>query len=193
LNRYKFFAFILIVFMGSPSWGWSNDKCSCKKREPISGPFVTVEGHMSMFSDIADWSLLAGSFGYAARGGYRWDGLGLFLHLEHNFWVTTEFNQEVVSGAYNIGIGGEIVYADGFIHSSVVFGPSILGYDTPLDRRGKTGLFFELRPMGLRWSVHERVTLGLDPLNIAIVAPVLAGVPLIFIQYRTIFYVEGTF
>ncbi|MBW2278287.1 MAG: hypothetical protein JRF63_12395, partial [Deltaproteobacteria bacterium] len=45
----------------------------------LQGPFVAVEGHVSLFSDIAERSMAAGTFGYGARGGYRWNDWGLFL------------------------------------------------------------------------------------------------------------------
>ena len=159
----------------------------------LRGPFVALEGHISLFSDIAESSLVAGTFGYGARGGYRWNSWGLFLAVEHNMWVATEYHAKVVQGAVNVGLGGEFIYADGFVRTSVAAGPSILAYDTVLDDAGNVGLFLEARPLGLRWTVHEYLVIGLDPLNFAVVAPVLSGIPLVYIQYRTMIYLEAVF
>ena len=48
-----------------------------------------------------------------------------------------------------------------------------------------------VRPVGLRWVVHENVALTLEPITFALVAPVLVRIPLIFPQYRTVFSVEA--
>ncbi|MCP4602467.1 MAG: hypothetical protein GY847_18455 [Proteobacteria bacterium] len=159
----------------------------------MRGPFASVDGHISILSDLADWSLLAGTFGYGIRGGYRWKSWGVFGQFEHNMWVATEQNTEVVQGAFNIGVGADFVYANGFVRTSLALGPSILAFDTVLDDAGNTGLFIDLRPVGLRWAVHEYLVLGLDPITFALVAPVLGGIPLIYVQYRTGIYLEAAF
>jgi len=159
----------------------------------LNGPFVQVELAASLLSDAAEKALLAGSFGYAVRGGYRWSDWGLFLHVEHNNWLTTELDTEVVNGAINIGLGGDLTYARGFVHTSLALGASILAFNTALDPAGTTGFFMDLHPVGLRWTVHEYLVLGLDPITFSIVAPVLGGIPLIEIQYRTTLFLEGAF
>jgi hypothetical protein len=65
----------------------------------------------------------------------------------------------------------------------------VLLFDTGLDRRGNVGLYFELRPLGVRWS-RPRATVVLDPLTFAVVAPVLTNIPLVQIQYRTVLQIE---
>jgi len=159
----------------------------------LTGPFAVVEVHASLLSDVTDWSTLAGTFGYAFKGGYRWSSWGVFVQLEHNLWLSTEMGNDVVDGAVNIGIGGEFVYADGFVRTSLTLGPSILAFDTILDKAGTTGIFLDVRPVGLRWAVHEYLVIGLDPISFSIVAPVLGGIPLVNIQYRTTVYLEGAF
>jgi len=159
----------------------------------LRGWFAAVEGHGSLLSDAANRSMLGGSFGYGARGGYRWNGWGLFASLEHNMWLATEYQTEVVQGAINISVGVELTYARGFVRTSLAVGPSILAADTILDDAGTTGFFIDFRPVGLRWAVHEKLALGLDPIGFALVAPVLGGIPLIYAQYRTHLYLEATF
>ena len=159
----------------------------------LQGPFVSLDGHASLFSGLADWSMLTSTFGYGARGGYRWRGWGLFLQIEHNMWTATELNTEVVQGAVNIGIGADFVYARGFVRTSLALGSSILAFDTVLDDAGTTGIFLDVRPAGLRFAVHEVLAIGLDPITFSLVAPVLGGIPLIYTQYRTILSLEALF
>lgn len=159
--------------------------------------FAAGELHGSLLSDAPDAAVLQSTFGGGVRGGYRWDsGWGAFLHVEQNYWFAAESSGEFVDGAWNIGLGGEYVYADGFVHTALAIGPSILAFDTVLDQAGSTGLYIEARPVGLRWSLYEpdddfELLLGLDPIHFALVAPVIDGIPLILIEYRTALYVEA--
>jgi len=159
----------------------------------LQGGFVQLEGHLSALSDATDRALLAGTFGVGARAGWRWSDWGAFLQIEHNMWLSTELTQEVVQGAVNIGIGGEYTFAEGFCRTSLSLGPSILAFDTVLDDAGAIGFFLDARVLGLRWTPHERIVLGLDPIAFAIVAPVLDGIPLVNVEYKTVFYVETPF
>jgi len=135
--------------------------------------------------------MLAPSFGYGLRAGYRWGLLGAFLQVEHNIWRTTEYKRETVPGALNIALGGELNYGGGFVRTSLALGPSILLYDTLLDPAASAGIFVEVRPVGLRWRVGEHLAIGLDPLTFDVVAPVLSGIPLVYVQYRTVLTLEG--
>ncbi len=158
-----------------------------------TGVFVVLEAHASLLADLVDHSMLSTTFGGALKGGWRGCGWGVFLQIEQNAWLVTELSSAVVKGALNIGVGGELVYADGFVRTSAAFGPSILMMDTILDDAGETGFYFDLRPAGLRWDVHEHVAITLDPISFAIVAPVLGGIPLVKVEYRTVLAVEGLF
>lgn len=156
--------------------------------------FASVEGHLSLFSDLANATILAGTFGYAVRGGYRWSGWGVFGQFEQNMWMApNQIEDRVVRGAFNIGVGAEYIYANGLMSTSLAIGPSVLAFETLLNKPGTTGFFFHLRPAGFRWTFHEHLVLALDPLSFAFVAPVLGGIPLIYTQYRTSFAIEGTF
>ena len=66
-------------------------------------------------------------------------------------------------------------------------------FNTQLDSAGGVGMFLDLRPIGIKWDVKRHFRLGLDPLSFAMVAPVLDGIPLVQIQYRTTFWMEGRF
>lgn len=151
---------------------------------------IQAELHGSLFADIADRSLIAGTYGPAVRVAHRWGRWGAFLQVEHDFWLSTELESEVVQGAYNIGLGGEVTYHGGAARTALALGPSILAYDTVLDEAGEVGIFFDLRPVGLRWPIAERWHIGLDPIGFTVVAPVLDGIPLVQFEYRTALYVE---
>lgn len=155
--------------------------------------FARLELHYSLLTDLSDRSDVVPSFGYGFKGGYRWSKLGIFLQFEQDFWVATEYDIRVVQGAYNIAVGMDFTYFEGRAHSSIAFGPSILGFNTLLDTRGSVGWFLDVRPIGLQWDVHRWVRLGLDPVSFAVVAPVLDGVPLVRVEYRTTFYLEVPF
>ena len=160
---------------------------------PKDAWFVHGEGHLSVFTDLADRSLIAGTFGYGLRGGRRWaNGWGAFLHLEQDLWLTTELDKEVTQGAYNVGPGGELVFAGGRVRTALALGLSILAFDTALDPAGNVGLFLDARPLGVRWAVGEQLTLGLDPIGFALVAPALGGIPLVRVEYRSGLYLEWT-
>lgn len=187
------FSICLLALIACPGRGWSREPKVGSQDENLTGPFVSLEGHISLFSDLIEWSLLSGSFGYGARAGYRFKKIGIFLHIEHNMWLAMEHHTEVVQGAVNLGLGGEIIYANGWVRTSLALGPSILAFDTVLDQAGETGIFLDARPVGLRFPVHDLLTIGLDPITFTVVAPVLGGIPLIYTQYRTVLYLECAF
>lgn len=158
-----------------------------------TGAFVAVEWHQSLLTGVANRTLLNITYGGALRGGYRFGRWGVFGHVEQNLWQNSEQNSDTVQGALNLGVGGEYLYADGFVRTTLVVGPSILLFDTILDDAGSTGFFLDLRPVGLRWNPWSDLHINLDPLTFAIVAPVLDGIPLVQVEYRTTLGVEWAF
>jgi hypothetical protein len=55
---------------------------------------------------------------------------------------------------------------------------------------GSMGLHLGFSPLGLEWKVSDLFYLVIDPLNFAVPAPHLTGVPLAYPQYRTTIGVE---
>jgi len=159
-------------------------------RHPRRGPIVAFEAHLSLLSDVADRSLLASAFGYAlsvtARVGDDWL---VGAKVEHDVWSTFELEGGLDLGALSIAMVVAKLHLDGRVRTTVSAGPSVLLFDTGLDRRGNVGLYLELRPLGVRWS-RPRATVVLDPLTFAVVAPVLTNIPLVQIQYRTVLQIE---
>lgn len=152
----------------------------------LQGWYVGIQIHASFLSDIRGMSNILPAFGYGVQVGHRWDDLSGFVQIEQNLWYATESTHGGLSaGALNIAFGFDAVYADGNVHTSVAAGPSILLSSTPIDEAGHIGVFFEIRPIGLRWKAEDHLGFTLDPLSLAIVAPVLTGIPLVHVQYRT--------
>lgn len=148
--------------------------------------FGQLEFHASILSDLGDRKIEGTTFGPAAKLGYRWDRWGVFVSLEQNAWVTTEAGETGLrAGALNIGLGAELMYAYGLLRASLALGPSILLYESALDPAGTTGFYMDLRPAGIRWHLTEWFALMFDPVSFALVAPVLTGIPLLFVEYRT--------
>lgn len=190
----RWLAYGVLAFASLPSALAEAESARGGKITPAGNEaFVRVELHYSILTDLSDRSNLAPAFGYAFKGGYRWRIVGAFVGFEQDFWVATEFDVRVVRGAYNIAAGLDFTYFEGRAHTAIAFGPSILAFDTPLDKKGSVGWVLDLRPVGFQWDVHRNVRLGLDPISFAVVAPVLDGIPLTQIQYRTTFYVEAPF
>lgn len=127
------------------------------------------------------------------EGGIRWRPYGLLAKLEWNPWLNTQTG-DVDRGVVNIGVGGEYTYFEGRARTAAFVGPSILAFRTQLDERpGTTGVFLEVLPVTLRWSIRHRMLLRVDPISFHFVAPVLRGIPLVIIEYRHGVSVEWTF
>lgn len=150
-------------------------------------PRLAVEAAGSGFNSGTGAALLGLSVGWGVRGGVDiGDAWGLFLHVEQNMWSGTSYGQGLVPGVLNVGVGGERRFFDGFIRTAVSLGTSILLFDTPLDRAGSAGFFADIRPLGVRWKLFKGpLTIGLDPISLTFLMPVLSGFPMARIQYRS--------
>jgi hypothetical protein len=149
------------------------------------------ELHLSVLSNLVDQSTINITFGYAGKAGYRWKAdWGLFFQIEHNLWAETELEGNVRQGVLNIGGGPERLFFQRRMRTALGMGPAVLLYNTALDDAGTTGLFVDVRPTGIRWPVGKSFVLVFDPLTFTIVAPVLGGIPLVEIQYRSALALE---
>jgi hypothetical protein len=160
------------------------------RAQPSWRRHVDVAFHGALLNSAAQSPLLGIHMGWAVSTGVLLGDWGAFLQLEQSLWRGTEYGATVVPGTLNLGLGSEWRFANGLIRSSVTLGPSLLLFDTRIDKAGHLGVFLEARPLGLRWRLGPRFTLGLDPLSLAIVAPVLTGIPLVRVQYRTTLALE---
>lgn len=133
------------------------------------------------------------TFALGVEGGIRWRPWGALAKIEWNPWLNTQTG-DVERGVLDIGVGGEYTYFEGRARTAVFLGPSVLAFRTQLDERpGIHGFFLDVLPVTLRWSIRDRLLLRVDPISFHIVAPVLAGIPLVIIEYRHGVSVEWTF
>lgn len=154
---------------------------------------LAIETHGAGFNSGAGGSLLGLAFGGGLRGGFGNERWGLFLHVENNVWGGTNYDAGLVPGVLNVGLGGEHRFADGLIRTAVTFGTSTLLFDTVLDKVGSTGLYLDVRPLGIRWKIPKTIfTFGIDPLGLTFLMPVMTGLPLVRIQFRTSLCLEVT-
>lgn len=154
---------------------------------------VQVESHVSLLSDAPGRSALASSYGFSTRAGWRFGWWGLVLHAERNYWVASEIEAGTHGGVFNLGLGGELLFADGRVRASYVLGASVLREATFLHDKGQIGVFSTLRPIGLRWETAPHVFLAFDPLLVAVVAPAVFEPRLFMLQYRSNIGVEYAF
>ncbi len=146
--------------------------------------WIGSSAHVSLLSDRIDRSNINLRIGYSLTGGVRWGPFGVFGLIEHDMWVQTELDVELQRGVLSVAVGGEYRYANERVRASLAVGMSVLLEEQPLDPAPSFGLFGELRPTGLRWSRGRWWAVQVDPIGLAIIAPVLREPRLFEIQYR---------
>jgi hypothetical protein len=134
---------------------------------------------------------LGRTFAAGAGLGRRWGRFDGFFEAEANGWSSTRPDgSRDHSLAADLGVGGGVSYAGGFLRTSLAAGLSILGIPTDVDRAGSTGIYVDLRPVGYRWPLARAWVVGVQPLSLTVAMPVLTGIPLIEAQFRTSVTVE---
>jgi hypothetical protein len=146
--------------------------------------FAASEANLSFLGQFASGEAAIGSVAYRLGGGFRVRAFDLFLAAEHGFWRDDQGTRRLRVQTLDVGLGMGVVYFDGRIRSELSSGPSILLTRSQLDAPGTTGFFFDFRPAGYRWRFGRAVA-SLYPLTFAFVAPVVDGIPLVYISYRT--------
>lgn len=151
---------------------------------------LAVETHASLLNGSSGSPNLSVAFGFGLRGGVEFGRWGLFLHVENDLWAVTTYGNTLTPGVLNYGVGGDFRYADGFVRTALTLGLSTLLFNTPIDTAGSTGLFLHAVPVGLRWKLSPRLTLGLDPIAFVLEMPVMTRIPLARMQYRAALSLE---
>ncbi|MEO0322264.1 MAG: hypothetical protein AAF447_04870 [Myxococcota bacterium] len=117
--------------------------------------------------------------------GWRSGGWGLLLRVEHALWRIAEGDRNRTQHALDIAGGVEHFHASGRLRFALYAGSATLLRSNRLDAPGQTGVFLDVRPIGLFFELRGRWRLGVDPLHFAVVAPTLSGVPLVEVQFRS--------
>jgi hypothetical protein len=131
------------------------------------------------------------TFAAGAAFGRRWGRYDGFVEGEANGWSRTRPDGSSDHAlAVDVGVGAGLSYAGGFLRGSLAAGLSILGIPTDVDTAGKTGVYLDVRPVGYRWPVARAWVVGIQPLSLTVAVPVLTGIPLVEVQFRTSVRVE---
>jgi len=125
--------------------------------------------------------------------GIRAGHWGFVLRVEHTLWRIAEGDDNVTQHALDYAVGLERFHPSGFLRFAVFVGGSTLLKGNSLDDPGDTGIYLDARPIGLYFDLGSHWSVGVDPLHFALIAPVLGGVPLVEVQFRTSVLVECTF
>ncbi len=154
---------------------------------------LQIEANMSFLSELVAGESQLGSFAYSLRLGYRrkgWDG---FVFAEHGFWKNSHDHHRLNLQLLNVGLGVGYAYFEEHMHGSLTIGASVLLTEVQMDEPGTTGVFLDARPTGFRWPIRDKAVIELHPLTFAVVIPVLEGIPLAYISYRTALILELQF
>lgn len=123
------------------------------------------------------------------KGGYRFGRWGVFGQVGYNSWISLETQSAQSPSATNFGVGGELLYFEGRARTSLAGGPSVYNTGTS-GEAGSLGFFIDLRPVGFRFPLDSRWTLGFDPIAFNFNAPVLSKIPLLVFKYVSLVTLE---
>lgn len=157
---------------------------------PPPAYWLALELHGSMVSDVLTRRKDTTGAGLGLRAGWRPERFGVFFLAEGAFWRNQYADRRAVESAVNIGPGVDLVFREGFVRVALAAGVSVLTRDNPIDDAGSTGVFLDARVGGFRWALGERSAILLDPLAFQVMMPVLSGIPMVEIRYRTVLGLE---
>ena len=117
--------------------------------------------------------------------------LHLFARGEANAWRDRrDDGTDDFVLAFDLGVGARFDYGGGRLRSSLAAGATLLAVPGDVDTAGTVGAFVDVRPLGFAWRLGPGVRLGVVPLSLTLAVPVLTGIPLVSIQYRTTIFAE---
>jgi len=197
LNRYLVFAtalFLITLPVFEISADDNSVETSAKYRTeaPDNHFFGQVETNLSFLGQFISGNAKLGSFAYAGRIGWRKNHWDLYMMVEHGLWRDIESADEdsLSLQVLDLGLGAGYSYFDDNMRISLAAGPSVLLTRSQLDTPGSTGFFFDFRPAGFRWKPGKVVSIELHPFTFAMVVPVLTGIPLVYMSYRTVLLID---
>jgi hypothetical protein len=120
--------------------------------------------------------------------------LHLFARGEANAWRDRrDDGTDDFVLAFDLGIGARFDYGAGRLRASLAAGATVLAVPGDIDRAGTIGAFVDVRPLAFAWRLGPEVRLGVVPLSLMLAVPVLTGIPLVSIQFRTTVFAERDF
>lgn len=147
--------------------------------------YIDGEVHAGIFAESGNEKFLR-ALGLLTRLGWRWDDIGTFLVSDFSTWrspLVVEGEERM--SALNLGVGLELLWLDGFVRSTGSVGASVLTRGAPDDEPGTTGFYLDIRPVAYRWQVSDRWHIAFAPVGGTFMVPVLSGIPLVELQFRT--------
>jgi hypothetical protein len=121
----------------------------------------------------------------------RFGSVHLFARGEANAWRDRrDDGTDDFVLVFDLGLGAALDWGGGRLRSSLALGAAILAVPTDVDSAGSIGTFVDVRPLGYAWRLGPGVRLGVVPLSFTLSIPVLTGIPLVSIQYRTMIFAE---
>ncbi len=126
----------------------------------------------------------------------RSDRVHVFVRGEANAWRDQRddgSNDFVLT--LDLGLGLRFDYAGGRLRSSIAAGGTLLAVPSDVDKVGSIGAFADVRPIGFVWPLPQMAgtRIGFVPLSLTLAVPVVTGIPLVSIQYRTTVFAERDF
>ena len=155
-----------------------------------TGFFINLETAFSIPNNMTDPVNLLYSGDLLLKGIYRFKTFGVFGQIELNGWNVMENESLTYQSALNIGLGGEVYYIDNRLRTALSGGLAVKLTNNELKESGEMGFFIDIRPTGLRFFINDLLTLAVDPIAFNLEVPVLSGIPLIVVEYRTVFIAE---
>jgi hypothetical protein len=148
-------------------------------------PSQTAWGAYLGGSGSFNYEAAAATLGARLRFSRHWT---FGLDAEWNPWIAVNGNTTMRAGAFN-GYGTVILrlplaYEQFNLRTTASLGVSYLLIDLYGAPKGSTGIYAGLSPLGLEWKMSRMFFLIVNPLNIAVPAPQLSGVPFSYPQYR---------
>ena len=126
----------------------------------------------------------------------RGEHVHVFIRGEVNSWrdQRNDGSDDFVL-TLGLGLGLRFDYAGGRLRSSVAAGGTLLAVPSDVDKAGTFGAFADVRPLGFVWPLAHLpgTRIGLVPLSLTLSVPVVTGIPLVSIQYRTTVFAERDF
>ena len=154
-------------------------------QEPLPrDPSQTAWGASLNLSGSIDSPALAGAVGVRLHGSKHWS---FGLDAEWNPWLAlngTTFHGGSFNAYGSVILRFPLAYENFNLRTRVSLGTSYLLTNLYGAPSGSTGLYGDLSFLGVEWKLSHTFLLVIDPVNIAVPAPQLKGVPLAYTQYR---------
>jgi hypothetical protein len=174
--------FFLIFFVSIAGYDcFAFDKTSPRKVPPL---FAGVDISAALLGQFLAPEHMFETWALSINYGMKIKKIDLFTAVEYGRWGSYELGEDLVNHLLNVGIGIGFNFFKGRMRASFAAGPSVLLTDTMETKAGKTGFFIDLRPLGFRFPLG-RWFIVFNAVTFSFVMPIVTGIPLIYMRYRT--------